>query len=825
MYSSTGEPASGNAGAVESTKVLQNVSENDIQVENTRKSHSPYADELRSKAKGVGLMGKVMDHSSQMPVSTMTPVRVALRAFLGGALLLAGLHAQEPTVPLEALSVRGTTLPQATVLKLTELQIGASIGMPDIEAACARLQSTGMFATVAYRFAPGRTGWVLGLSVTEPRKFTDATIDFAGVDQEGVWRWLVSRYPLLNRRIPALAGAEQFVAAQIQQHLGAQIEGQKVVTRTEWDADTEHVSISLQPEKLPRISSLVFSGELELTSGQLSAILEKHLADFGYTDRAFRKLVELNLRPAYEEHGMYRVRFPSIKSKRVTASTVAVTAEIEEGAKYTLRDVRLVGDHLPSAAMLKAAQFCVGQTAVWSAIEQSIRDMEVPLKRTGYLDAAAKPERVFDDQQHFLDLKISFDLGPLYHFGSLRIAGLPPALEKQARKLWKMQPGDPFDYGYPNDFVKAFVQGVDANDLMSFDYESLQQERHGEAVVGITLLFKPTEARMSGTAEPYSVTAKVLDDHARTNKWPVYPAEAKVQKITGTVRMRLRVDRSGNVTDVSVLDGPPALTAVAAASVRQRAYQPFLRDGSAVAVTGDAYLTFTLNPDAQMPVFPGDEIDALLDAATMTVLDLKVEATEKYCFEAIQRARLSNEDHSYTIQDALRILYALYSRAAKADSSKSENLHKRLTAIMAEQEQPNAYWTAQAVFGLGGEYLSQKRFQDAGEQYARVISLLGPCEEPPGTNYCSMLLGDALGYQAVVLYAQGKIGESLPFFEKAVVRPDGAIHEETEVVAMSIYSNALAQVGRVAEAAEAAKRLQEYQQAHPNAAKKAGIAR
>jgi hypothetical protein len=42
---------------------------------------------------------------------------------------------------------------------------------------------------------------------------------------------------------------------------------------------------------------------------------------------------------------------------------------------------------------------------------------------------------------------------------------------------------------------------------------------------------------------------------------------------------------------------------------------------------------------------------------------------------------------------------------------------------------------------------------------------------------------------------------------------------------MSIYSNALAQVGRVAEAAEAAKRLQEYQQAHPNAAKKAGIAR
>ena len=103
---------------------------------------------------------------------------------------------------------------------------------------------------------------------------------------------------------------------------------------------------------------------------------------------------------------------------------------------------------------------------------------------------------------------------------------------------------------------------------------------------------------------------------------------------------------------------------------------------------GDAYVTFTLNPDAQMQVFPGDEIDALLDAAMMTVRALKMEATQKYCFEAIQRARSSKEDHSYTIQDALRILYELYSRAANADVSKSEDVLKRMVAIMTEQEQP-----------------------------------------------------------------------------------------------------------------------------------------
>src|SRR5258708_6562310 len=250
-----------------------------------------------------------------------------------------------------------------------------------------------------------------------------------------------------------------------------------------------------------------------------------------------------------------------------------------------------------------------------------------------------------------------------------------------------------------------------------------------------------SEARMSGTAEPYLVTAKVLADHVRRTKWPDYPPAAKAEKITGTVRMRLAVDRLGNVTDVSAADGPPALTAVATASARQWAYRPFLRTGTAVAVTGDAYLTFTLNPDAQLPVFPGDEIDTLLDAARMTVRDLKIDATEKYCVEAIQRARSSKEDHSYTIQDALRILYELYSRAANADASKSEDLHIRLTAITAEQEQPNGFWTAQAELRLRGAYLSQRRFQEAAEQYAGAIKLLEPCVDPPETRFCSMLLG------------------------------------------------------------------------------------
>ncbi len=333
------------------------------------------------------------------------------------------------------------------------------------------------------------------------------------------------------------------------------------------------------------------------------------------------------------------------------------------------------------------------------------------------------------------------------------------------------------------------------------------------------------EAEMSGSAEPYSVTARVLDRHHLMRIWPMYPPAAEARKITGTVRMRLTVDRTGKVVNVTVVDGPPVLRNVSAASARQSSYRPFLRNGKAVAVAGDAYLTFTLNPDARNAVLPGDEIDALLDAAWNTSFELKMEATQKYCFEAIERARLSKEDRSDTISSALDILYELYSQTAMADQSKSVELYTRRVAIMAEQERPNGSLTARSMVALGDAYLPSRRYSDALQQYSRAMALLEPCVDAPGTRFCSMTIGDLLGRQAVALYAQGKITESLPYFEKAVARPDGAIHDEIKAVTLSLYAKALSQAGHPLEAADVATRYLEYQQTHPDAAQKAGIAR
>jgi protein TonB len=63
---------------------------------------------------------------------------------------------------------------------------------------------------------------------------------------------------------------------------------------------------------------------------------------------------------------------------------------------------------------------------------------------------------------------------------------------------------------------------------------------------------------------------------------PVYPKEARRKNIEGVVRLRALITKSGEVTGIAVLSGPPLLVASALAAVRQWRYVPFLLNGDPV---------------------------------------------------------------------------------------------------------------------------------------------------------------------------------------------------------------------------------------------------
>lgn len=386
--------------------------------------------------------------------------------------------------------LEGTGVSRDAVLGIAQLRVGAPIDKKAMDAACAKLTGTGLFQSISYRYAPGpKRGYVLTLTIEDQKQLTDAVIDFPFVDEAELWQWLASQYPPFNRKVPGNDAAQEFLSAALAEHAKAELEGQPVVTRMETDLARHKMLISFQPATLPRIYSMNFTGQHELTSGALGELLSKLVpADEGYIERHFRELVELNLRRAYEEHGMYRVQFLEITPQKAAAGSVTVTTAIEEGPQYKLGEVTFVGDNLPVDAMLKAAKFKKGQTANWTEIQQGIREAEKPVKRTGYFTASAHPERIFHDGQLVLDVRIPFALGPMYRSGQLKIMGLTPEEEAKARKLWKLHPGDPYDYAYPDEFLKTFVQSVTPGQFKKFSSAAQQQ---ADNVMDLTLLFEP----------------------------------------------------------------------------------------------------------------------------------------------------------------------------------------------------------------------------------------------------------------------------------------------------------------------------------------------
>ena len=74
---------------------------------------------------------------------------------------------------------------------------------------------------------------------------------------------------------------------------------------------------------------------------------------------------------------------------------------------------------------------------------------------------------------------------------------------------------------------------------------------------------------------------------------PIYPPEARADKLTGTVTVDAIIDTTGSVYEAMVVDSIPILDQAALDAVKQWRFQPALLNGEAVAVVCTIEFTFT----------------------------------------------------------------------------------------------------------------------------------------------------------------------------------------------------------------------------------------
>jgi periplasmic protein TonB len=76
---------------------------------------------------------------------------------------------------------------------------------------------------------------------------------------------------------------------------------------------------------------------------------------------------------------------------------------------------------------------------------------------------------------------------------------------------------------------------------------------------------------------------------------PVYPPEAKENRIQGTVKLEIMIDKEGHVGPMSVVSGPPELIHSATDAVSQWVYKPTLLNGEPVSVVTTVDVNYTLS--------------------------------------------------------------------------------------------------------------------------------------------------------------------------------------------------------------------------------------
>jgi TonB family protein len=96
----------------------------------------------------------------------------------------------------------------------------------------------------------------------------------------------------------------------------------------------------------------------------------------------------------------------------------------------------------------------------------------------------------------------------------------------------------------------------------------------------------PKRIRVGGNVEAANIVQKVT---------PIYPAEAKANRVQGSVRFTVIIGKDGRVQNLTLVSGDPVLAQAAKDAVQQWVYKPTLLNGAPVEVMTQVDVNFTLS--------------------------------------------------------------------------------------------------------------------------------------------------------------------------------------------------------------------------------------
>lgn len=399
--------------------------------------------------------------------------------------------------PVESIHVDGNKqFSDEEIVKMSGIQPGQSVQKADFDAAQKRLLDSGLFETVAYRYAPAgnKGGYAATFEVKEIGQAFTYRFEAIDIPDAELRAYLKQREPLFADRIPATEPVLKRFTSDLETFLTTRNKPLKIVGKLTPDPKGQ-LEVVFQPAALPAVAQVRFVGNRAIATPALQQSIVGAGIGALYTEPRFRQILDASIRPQYEQLGYMRVAFPKIETTPASdVKGVNVTVHITEGSVFKLREVNITGEMADNPRLAKEGAFRINETVDMQAIDQGAKRIEKYLKRRGFMDAAAKVQPKVDDKSKTVDVAIAVDPGPQYRMGKLDIEGLDITSEPQIRKMWALAEKAPFDFDYPDSFLAEMPNVLDNLGRT----RSTIKPDPGTLTVDVILTFSPGERNPGG---------------------------------------------------------------------------------------------------------------------------------------------------------------------------------------------------------------------------------------------------------------------------------------------------------------------------------------
>jgi len=163
--------------------------------------------------------------------------------------------------------------------------------------------------------------------------------------------------------------------------------------------------------------------------------------------------------------------------------------------------VEVEGTDLSQAELKKLATFKPGDVYNRQVVDADAAKVESRMRRDGYMQVKSTVEQKITDPAKKVDAIIHVVRGPRYTLGALNVIGLDLLTEPAIRKMWAIQPGQPFNSEYPD----YFLQRVKEEGILDHlgDTKAAVKTNDENHTVDVTLYFKgaPPEPEKRGRRE------------------------------------------------------------------------------------------------------------------------------------------------------------------------------------------------------------------------------------------------------------------------------------------------------------------------------------